>query len=423
MQQIFIIIKREFITRTRKKSFILFSLISPLFLLLPSIFILIHQYSSIERKSIGIIDEQNRIASNIVGNYSGVTYNTLPISLDSARNKLLVDKSNYLGIIYISNNYYTDKLTPIKFYVNAGSEMESSTIKMVQNHISNKLLYLKLEDLKINEDEISNIKLNKFSIILPSGKNEALKKASSSLAYFIGLLLYVMYIMYNNALLSGIMEEKGSRIVEVLSLIVDPFFLMIGKIVGIGIVAFIQMITWIIVFIFYSKCLNYFSTEILHLSGSGDSGFANILSISELFPMWKIYVFVPIFFLMGFLFNGSVTAIVGATSNPGNNSPLTFLSSFVNIASIYIAMYAAGTPDTLLSRISIFIPFLSPILVPTLLPYDIPLLNILLSLLILVVSFIAITFVAGRVYKISMLTYGTKISFRMILKLLTKKSF
>lgn len=418
MKQILIIIKREFFTRTRNKTFILFSIVSPLFFLIPSIFDLIAKSSYVNKNRIAVVDFQIKQHPNLKGDHIG--YEFVPIQLPPNKIPLhFKTDDKLLGIIYISEAYYSDSFTPIKFYIKS-EETPPEKIKVIENYVISELLRSKLEELNVNDGRITNLKQNRVSIILPNERSDFLKKISTSIAYFIGMLLYILYIIYTNALLRGILEEKTSRIVEVLSIIVDPFFLMIGKIIGIGLVAFIQMFIWVILFIIYSKVFQYIENGILHVN-SANNILPSVLSFDNMETMWKIYIFTPIFFLFGFLLNGAVTAIIGSTSDSEHTSTVAHLGSFLNISSIYIAMFAAGNPEAILTRIAIYIPFFSPILVPTLLPYDIPLITIIISSIILIISFILLTFIASRIYRVSMVTHGTKISLRQILKLMLNR--
>lgn len=422
MKQIFYIIQREVSTHIRKRSFILFSIISPLIFILPFIFMLFGQASQ-RANEVGIIDETGLLRNPLSQSDERLKFTLLNTSIDEAKLSLIQKKGKFLGLVYIPKNFdpANDRITPLRYYVPTEKEINPSNTAVIESFINKNFLKLKLSQIGLSEEAISNLSwdMKIYPIILQNQQMGA-RRMASTLSYALGMLMYLMLIIYNNSLLRGIIEEKGNRIVEVFSMVVNPFYLMMGKILGIGAIALFQLMIWICLSFVYSKVVNYISTEWFHVVSSSQDG----LSLQELFqnlntlPLVKILVFTPVFFIFGFLMNGAITAAVAATSDAKGESSLTFLSNFLNLASIYVAMYSASYPDTALAQISIFIPILSPIVLPALLPFDLPATRILISLIILCVSFIGTSYIAGKIYRISILSYGNKMSFRDIFKIL-----
>lgn len=424
MKQIKHIIQREFNTNVRNRSFILLSVLSPLLFVLPFIFGMVRQVSDDTPKYVGVVDQAGLLTHEINAPHKGFQFIKLQTGIKDAK-ELLSDKENrYLGILYIpgTRRLENDGLSPIKYYVPTDQEISSTKTSEIEDLINNKLLQQRLAKIGVKESEILKLKkkVKVYSILVQNQTSEA-RRVASVLAYSVGMLMYMMFILYNNALLRGIAEEKANRIVEVFSMVVDPFYFMIGKIVGLGLMALIQLVLWVSLLFLYLKIVNYIGQEWLHINTQAGAGItlSDILNSYKTLPIGKLLVFTPLFFVFGFLINGAITAMVAATASVRGESSLSILSNLINIASIYMAMFSAGAPESDLAQASIYIPFLSPIVLPALLPFDLPLYKILLSLAILILSFIGITFIAGKIYRISIITYGNKMSWQAIGKILS----
>lgn len=428
MKQIYYIIHREVVTSIRKSSFILFAVLPPIVFLLPFIFILF-QGSGVSNKinKIGIIDN-----ANILGEKKKIQIGAselIPISgnLSTYKLKLVKEKNPlYSALIEIPKNVIdnANSILPIKYYVTSPDDINSTGTYEIERFLNSKILFKKMSNYS-KDDEISenysNLKV--LYPILVESDNDRASKLASMLAYAVGMLMYLMFIIFNNSLLRGVMEEKANRIVEVFSMVVKPFNLMIGKILGVGIIALVQLVIWVVLSVIYIKAINYIGSHYFHVVNDSSS----VYSISYLIdnykslPINKMLIFTPIFFIVGFLVNGAITTVVGVTANGKGNSSLSIVSNLINIGSIYIAMFAAGNPDTGLAKISLYIPFFSPIVMPALLPYNIPLTQILLSLSILIITFFILVYLAGKIYRVSIVSFGNKVTMKSLLSMMWKK--
>mgnify|MGYP003439962302 FL=1 len=424
MKQIYYIVQREFMTAIRQKSFLLLSIISPLVFLMPFIFGMFTSAHVNVTKPIGIIDPSNAFQDTTTISYNGLLFKPLKANIDDAKLTLIKNgNSEYAGIIDLNGRLLSnsDGITPIKYYTT--TDEAHSKMKDIQGFINQKTLEHRLIKLKFHPDSIyrySTFK-NVYTVVLQNKKANA-NKLASMFAYVIGMLMYLMFIIFNNSLLRGVMEEKSNRIVEVFSMVVKPFNLMIGKIVGVGCVAFLQLIIWISLSVVYMKMINYVGIHFFDYQDTSSNSFSLsfILNNFKDLPTTKLLVFTPLFFIFGFLLNGAITTVIGATANAKGSSSLSMVSNFLNICSIYVAMFSAGNPENVLAKVSLYIPFFSPIVLPALLPYNLSLLQIFSSLMILILSFFLLVMLAGKIYRISIVSYGNNISFGDIVKMVLK---
>jgi ABC-2 type transport system permease protein len=427
MKQILHIIRREIYTNTRKKSFLIFSMLSPIVFLLPFIFMMFKSSETVGSKKVILVDENKSFLDSSFIKYDNLEYITVTELIDSAKKKYLEgDTASCFGVVYLNEDFdlLENYISPLKLYLRKEEDIKSPYMKEIESFINNRLLEKKLLMTKTNNDSIENYLNRKkiYPVVIQTGKSNA-DKLASVLAYIVGMLMYLMLIIFNNSLLRGVMEEKQNRLVEVFSMVVRPFNLMIGKIIGAGVLSLLQLIIWVIMSVLYLKGLNWLGTTYFNIQDSSSNTFSIsfLLENYKQLPLTKILIFTPIFFIFGFLINGAITTVVAATSSAKGSSSLSIVSNFLNIGSIYIAMFSAGYPNNMIAKASIYIPLFSPIVVPALMPYDLPLHTILISLGILLISFLLLVELAGRIYRISIITYGSKISFKDIIRMIFQK--
>lgn len=428
MKQILYIIQREVITNIRKRSFLLFTALSPIVFLLPFIFIMFQGGGANKGIKIGVIDRANILDNSKVVQIGNASLTVLNGDLELYKSKLIKEKApEFIGLIDIPKNVVTDasSILPIKYYTTSSDNILSANTNEIERFINTKILAKRLANtIKNNETVADYSTLKKIYPILVESNDSHASKLASMLAYVIGMLMYLMFIIFNNSLLRGVMEEKSNRIVEVFSMVVKPFNLMISKILGVGIIALIQLLMWVVLSIVYMKTINYIGVNYLHLENNPNSTYSisYIMDNFNSLPLTKMLIFTPVFFILGFLVNGAITTVIGATADVKGNASLSIVSNLINIGSIYIAMFSAGDPNTALAKASLYIPFFSPIVLPALLPYNLPTHVIIISLMILVVTFFILVYLAGKIYRISIVSYGNKVSLKGLISMMWNKN-
>src|SRR5690606_13180303 len=248
------------------------------------------------------------------------------IVLDSRLEDLLGENKNavpseYLGVLHLSNDNLRSE-DGLAYYTTSKIGSDSEFVK--------RSLYAAILQVRLSKESI-NVNLSReltapidIETFYVANADSNVKQAGRTLAYIFGLLMYLMLLIYTNSLLRGVLEEKSSRIVEVMSMVVKPFYLMLGKIIGIALLGLLQLLMWIVVSFLFFKLAVLFGEHYLGLQLSNPSQnefdlFANYDSL----PLGKILIFTPLFFILGFLFNGSITAAIAATHGEKGDSSLS----------------------------------------------------------------------------------------------------
>jgi len=300
-----------------------------------------------------------------------------------------------------------------------------------------------VEQQKLEAYNIPNLKemveKSKSNIDIPTikwGDNGQEKEGSAELALVIGMIsafvIYMFIIIYGAQVMAGVVQEKTSRIVEVIISSVKPFELMMGKIIGIALVGLTQFFMWIILtggilfigtrFIGGEIDINAMQQAnqmgMQSMAGAQSPGeIQQVLAMLHGFDFMQIIILFVLYFLGGYLLYASLFAAVGSAVDSETDTqqfslPLTLPIVFA----IYAAIYSAQNPDGPLAFWCSMIPFTSPIVMMVRLPFDVPAWQIVLSLSILVLSFIGTTWMAGKIYRTGILMYGKKVTWKEMWK-------
>jgi len=242
-----------------------------------------------------------------------------------------------------------------------------------------------------------------------------------------------MFILtYGSQVMSGVIQEKTNRVVEIIVSSVKPFELMLGKIIGIALVGLTQFFLWIILtFVLLFVAQFFFSNQIdmsmlqqtnqmaaMPAASMENVGNANnMLTVIQSFDFVQIGIYFLIYFLGGYLLYASLFAAVGsAVDNETDTQQFSFPLTLPIIFALFVAIYGAQNPDSSLAFWCSLIPFTSPVVMMVRLPYGVAAWEIVLSLFILILSFIATTWVAGKIYRTGILMYGKKPSWKELWK-------
>ncbi len=435
MNKILLIINREYITRVRKKSFIIMTILSPLlFAGLISFVTYLNTQEDTEEKVIAIEDNTG-MYGDAFEDTPYLKYEFL-LNPDSTQ-KQQVLKDGYQALVIISDDLIQN---PSAIQVYSEAQITINVTENIRHQINSYLRDLKLasyqiEDLSDKIKEINNIKVDLQTIRLNESGEE--KQSSAAIAIAIGIaaamLLYMFLLIYGTQVMRGVIEEKTNRIVEVMISSVKPFQLMMGKIIGIGLVAITQFALWIILsltavfflqsFVFPSPQEITHSVEIAqNLQSASNSPqtaaqFNNILKLivdSNIFAIIGLFIF---YFIGGYLVYSTLFAAIGsAVDNETDTQQFVTPIILPLIFSIYVAMAAFNNPHGNIAFWFSIIPFTSPVVMMSRIPFDVPTWEILLSMGILTISFIVLTWFAGKVYRTGILMYGKKASYKEIWK-------
>lgn len=434
MNKILLVLEREFLTRVKKKSFIIMTILTPiLFAALMIVPALIATMDDTDEKHIAVIDDAG-IFEGKIPETEYLKFTFLPnIKVDDIKETF--DESNYYAVLLIGKMVasspdavvlYSDKQPSI--------DITSHISRSLKNEIeSQKLLSYDIENL---DEILNNIKTSIRVRTIKWGKDGEAKESSTELAmglaYILSFIVYMLIFLFGTQVMRGVIEEKSSRIVEVIISSVKPFQLMMGKILGIAAVSIVQIILWVIltfglVTVASSLLLDKpesisnqdMITNVMDASGTAqqvpdsitsDNGFAgemmNALSNINFTLIIGGFIF---FFLGGYLLYAAMFAAVGsAVDNEADTQQLVMPITIPLILAIIVMVSGLRSPDGNISFWFSMIPFTSPIVMITRLPYGVPTWELILSGSLLIITFIIMTWLAAKIYRTGILLYGKK---------------
>ncbi len=439
MNKIFLIIKREYLTRVRNKTFILSTILTPLLFVGLIAAVTFISVKNVDKERVAVIDKSGLFKGNLQ-NAKAITFE-FPTDVDSTNYKA----KGYTGVLYIpENDSRSYRLVSQKQF---GLIAEGNLEQKINDALENQMLKTKYNiDIKQLDDEKK--KAGKALIEQAYYEGTQVKKGNSGLAYGIGygsgFLIYITLFIYGSMVMRGVMEEKTNRIAEVIVSSVKPFQLMIGKIVGIGAVGLTQFFIWIILIVGLSAVASaVFSHETIQQAqqaseqlqsgnvkmatnaASGFDEFRETMSEANWFLIIGCFLF---YFLFGYLFYAALFAAVGSTVNedPQDAQSLMLPITMPIIISIVIMINAITNPSGSLATWSSLIPFFSPVVmmgrIPFGVPGTVPYWQLIVSMLLLVAGFLLTTWLSAKIYRTGILLYGKKATWKEMWKWAFRKS-
>ena len=432
MNKILLIIGREYLTRVRKRSFIVMSILGPI--LFGLMFIVPIWLASREgdEKVIEVLDESGYLGDRMhqLGN---IRFEVMDLKIDEAKER--VSSGSKYGLLYIPQFDLDDDAPPgITFFGpnNPSIEVQSELERFLRREIED----VKLQKSGIDKEQLDKIRtrvrINTINLT-KEGEKEGDTGIATAVGYFASLLIYFFIFLYGVQTVRAVVEEKTNRIVEVIISSVKPFQLMMGKIVGIGAVGLTQFLLWVVLTgLIYAGVNSYFTGGIpaqqSGIMGSVQSPEMNADAIEILekigtvdFP-FIIAVFI-FYFLGAYLFYGSLFAAIGsAVDNDSDAQQFQLPITLPLIFSIVVLAAILREPNGSLAFWTSIIPFTSPVVMMMRLPFDPPGWQIALSMFLLVTGFIGSTWLAGRIYRIGILMHGSKVNYRILWKWILAKN-
>lgn len=437
MRKILIIIQREYMTRVRRKSFLVTTLLAPigLFLLIVSS-VLISTYSQ-DKTHVAIIDESGLLRDIAIPDADDQTVYFYKVTDDyeTVLGTLSNEKPKYEAIIYVPADFDLNSPNNPGIAYRYMKRPGMTKQEFINQRMSNVIQTLRMKMLKVDEAQIDDlqqrIELN-FESLEDKKEKQGYTAAAAAVGMIMGFAIYISLFFYGTMIMKGVMEEKQSRIVEVLTSSVKPFQLLMGKILGIGAVGLTQFVLWIVL----TFGVNIISGILLGVTmGNGNTAGMNEMSSSDMndavqivtqnisaLPIAQIVILFPLYFLGGFFLYGSLFAAVGAAmGEDGDQQALMIPVTIPIIISIFIAINVINNPDSSLGFWGSLIPFTSPIVMCALLPFRPEWWQITLSILLLIAGFILTTYIAARVYRVGILMYGKKIKMSEVIRWIFSK--
>lgn len=402
MRKTLLIIKREYLSRVKKKSFLLMTFLVPfLFLGMTGLVAYLTQTGGDSVTEVVVIDDDGSFSKQFK-NSKGLVFSSSSESFNKAKISARVNES---FVLYIPPNIEEGEKVQLV------SERKAPMFVMseIENQINNILRYKQLQEAGIDIKTLESIKPSvsiEYKELTDKGEKESNASAAYAISFSAAILIYICLFIYGAQVMRGVIEEKTSRIVEVIISSVKPFQLMMGKIVGIGLVGLTQFLLWIIL---SSLAAKVSSTEVLP---------PTVLNAIETIPVGYILYTFLIYFLGGYLLYSALFAAVGSAVDNETETQQFMFPITLPLLFTYIMAFSfiVNNPNSTLSFWLSMIPFTSPIAMMVRIPFGVPDWELYLSITILIAGFIFTTWVAARIYRVGILMYGKKTSYRELIK-------
>lgn len=433
MNHLPLIIQREYFTKVKNKSFIIMTFLSPIIMIiLISIVAYLSQLNNDKQRTISILDESG-LVKDAFQNSEHTKYNMFEgMTLNDAK-AIVKETSNY-GLLYIGK-LDTITFTPgqIEFYSKESPSL--SLISELESILENKITDLKLQKDGFDIEKITSSRAV-VSIDQESFDGQKTSKIDSVVKLIFGgiagYLLFMFIIIYGNMIMRSVIEEKTSRIIEVIISSVRPVQLMLGKIIGTSLAGITQFMVWIVLGgVLLVIISNVFGIDIGEVqtpqqqimqqameNPEANMQLQDIMTAFYNLPITNLIIAFIMFFVCGYLLYSSLYAAIGAAVDNETDTQQFLLPVMMPlILAVYIGFFTViEDPHGIVSTVFSFIPFTSPVVMLMRIPFGVPLWQQLLSLLILMGTFILIVWFAAKIYRVGILMYGKKPSYKELVK-------
>ncbi|QFZ55797.1 ABC transporter permease [Oceanihabitans sp. IOP_32] len=433
MNHLPLIIKREYLTKVKNKSFIVMTFLSPIIMIvLISVVAYLSQLNNNKTRVISVLDDSEMVKDVFV-NTENTTYHILEnMALNDA--KTMVKASSNYGLLHIENFNDFDELSKgIKFYSEESPSL--SLISALESKIEKKLTNLKLQQNGVDLEMIEASKIN-VNLAQESFEGKKTSKIDSLIKLFFGLaagyLLFMFIIIYGNMIMRSVIEEKTSRIIEVIISSVKPIQLMLGKIIGTSLAGITQFVIWVVLLALLMPIVSLIlgvdvsessasQKELMELAANDSSAtfyFESFKNALENLPIINLVVAFLLFFIGGYLLYSSLYAAIGAAVDNETDTQQFMLPILMPLMlAVYIGFFTViEDPHGTVSTVFSFIPFTSPVVMLMRIPFGVPLWQQLVSLLLLLGTFMLTVWFAAKIYRVGILMYGKKPSYKELIK-------
>jgi ABC-2 type transport system permease protein len=451
MKKILLVIQREYMTRIRKRSFIVMTILGPL--LMASAFVIPMYLATLtdgEKRVVEVLDETGWFYGKF-RDTDEFEFKYTVKDLETAKIELL--ENDEFALLYIPRRELTVPSSGILYSMQQpGIDLKSYIRNMMSKEVETQKLRINLNEMVLSEEDReramklpelirTNIELNTMKMDETGGEEETFTEVMMAVSFVSGMIIYMFIFIFGAQVLRGVMEEKTSRIVEVIISSVKPFQLMIGKIVGIAMVGLTQFLLWIILtFAIVSAFQLAFADQMPGpevqmavmqqdaglteaLASGDDQQIARVFEIINSIQYDVILISFLFFFLGGYLLYAALFAAIGSAVDSETDTQQFMMPVTIPLfLSIIIANIAVYNPDGQLALWFSMIPLTSPVVMMARIPFGVPIEQIWISAALLILGFIFTTWVAARIYRTGILMYGKKVSYRELWKWLTYKN-
>lgn len=445
MNKLWLIIKREYLSRVAKKSFILGTILTPLGIgALIFMNIKLATYKDDNSQNIVIRDESG-ILTQAPENQANIHFTLAKEPLEDLKMQVVAKKYDGVLVIPRVEDAMAKKFT-LKYY--SDDKLGEGMSNDIEDKVSESIKKYKINALQLDTSKIAALKtrieIDPDPIVGTKNASSISGKIGVLMGIAMGFVMYLVVLIYGMMIFRSVMEEKTSRIVEVMISSVRPFQLMMGKIIGVGAVGFTQIIIWVALTALITTGIGAMmgqdaaqqmaSNPQMQMSqgGAGMEAMKDVQASGEgaiflaEFQNQNWGVILPLFFvyfLLGYFLFAALYAAIGSAvgDDQGEAQSLAFPIMIPIILAIYIMITAVRAPESSLAVWSSIFPLFSPIVMPARLPFGPPAWQVALSITLLVATVIGLVALAGRIYRVGILMYGKKVTFKELGKWLFYK--
>jgi ABC-2 type transport system permease protein len=437
MNKILLVIQREYLVRVKKKSFLFTTIGVPIIIVaFYAVIIAIGMSGGPEKNKIAVIDEANLFNANFEkakGDGSEYVFITgqSPDSLKATYKKL-----GYEYFLYIPPFDVSQNTSNIQLYSKSPVAMNQKS--KIEKTINNIIVQKRLQSANITSEQYRAIKSDiSIENKIVDGKEEKKSVAgvASAVAFTCGMLIYIIMLIYGTMVMRGVMEEKISRIAEVMVSSVKPFQLMMGKIIGIGAVGLTQFAIWIVLIVGLQLLLPLFfpAFDMSALPQAGQVPGNIAQSTSMLATMrtglhsvpWGLIIFCFIFyFIGGYLLYASLFAAIGSVVSEDQNEAqsMVFPVMMPIVLGFVIMTRAIAEPNSPLAIFGSIFPLTSPVVMMGRIMYNVPVSQLIISMLLLILGFLFFAWLTAKIYRTGILLYGKKVTWKEMIRWAFRKS-
>lgn len=433
MNKLGLIIKREFFAKVKNKSFIIMTFLSPLIMVaMIALITFLTKKNDESVKDIVYVDASGIFAKSDFKNSKNITYtNITKLGIVQAKKK--VEEGSHYGVLYLPKTDSLELLArSIEFFSSETPGM--NTVEDIESHINRKLRSLKMKQLGIDEQKIkqskirSDIKMLNFSGEKSSKLSNGAKIIVGSIS---GYLLMMFVIIYGTSVMRSVIEEKTSRIIEIIVSSVKPFQLMLGKIIGNASAGLLQFFIWgILLLILDVVAAQFLGVSVIGAKSSGlspekmevlkhagNSGKLIFQEVAKL-PIISLFFLFIFYFLGGFMLYSSLYAAIGAAVDNETDTQ-QFMMPIILPLTLAVYIGAFTVINDAHGPVSVFFshfPLTSPIVMLMRVPFGVAWWEILISMLLLILTFVGVVWLAAKIYRIGILSYGKKPTYKDLWK-------
>ena len=437
MNKIGLIIKREYLTRVRKRSFLLLTFLGPI--LMAAIYIIpimLTLNSHTDHLRVAVVDESRWFENSFTSNeaHTFVPMHGQPI--DSI--KEMVKTGVFDMALYVPPTQLNIPSNAIVYSIRqVPMEVETYISSVMEKEIRNQKLMAKGVDPEIVSAVKTDVNLSVMRMDENGNEKETFTEVQFTLGVILAMLVCSFIVFFGGQVMQGVSEEKNNRIIEVIISSVKPFQLMMGKIIGVSLVALTQFVLWIVLtlvlYLGFSAYLGLSNPEMLSQGTvmaqeitsndiMNNESVQSILQIVHSIDFGTIIACFLIFFILGYLLYATLYAAIGSVvDNNTDSQQFTLPVTVPLMVAIISSFYIVNNPDGALSVWFSMIPFTSPISMMVRIPFGVPIWQIVVSVVLLAGTFVLMTWIAAKIYRTGILMYGKKLSYKEIFKWLKYK--